>query len=48
MIIIEKHFIEIGAQWIHGTVGNPVFDIAESLDLVDLTKGVKNKILLNY
>ncbi|CAF0978123.1 unnamed protein product [Brachionus calyciflorus] len=31
----QKSFIEIGAQWMHGTVNNPVYDIAVSLNAVD-------------
>ncbi|CAF0888908.1 unnamed protein product [Brachionus calyciflorus] len=31
----QKSFIEIGAQWMHGTENNPVYDIAASIDAVD-------------
>ncbi|RMZ99363.1 spermine oxidase [Brachionus plicatilis] len=31
----QKSFIEFGAQWMHGTENNPVYDIAVSLDAID-------------
>ncbi|CAF0706862.1 unnamed protein product [Brachionus calyciflorus] len=34
-IPFQNSFIEIGAQWMHGTVNNPVYDIALSLNAVD-------------
>ena len=30
----EKGYIEIGAQWIHGQDGNPIFEVAKKNNLV--------------
>lgn len=38
----EQSFIEIGAQWMHGTENNPVYDIGVSLDAIDESVGKKN------
>lgn len=34
-LILENSFIEMGAQWIHGTRKNPIFELSKSLDLLD-------------
>ena len=39
-VVEEDHFIEMGAQWIHGTKENPLFKLADGLDLIDKTSGI--------
>ncbi|RMZ99367.1 spermine oxidase-like [Brachionus plicatilis] len=34
-IFFDNSFIEMGAQWIHGTKKNPIFELSKSLDLLD-------------
>ena len=51
MIIIsffkESSFIELGAQWIRGTRGNPIYELANVLDLVD-RRAKSNQMLNQY
>ena len=34
-VLIGSSCIELGAQWIHGRKGNPVYELAKSIDLID-------------
>ena len=43
MLCIGNHFIEYGAQWIHGVKKNPIYQLASNLDLVDKTNGKNGK-----
>ncbi|XP_074659036.1 spermine oxidase-like [Tubulanus polymorphus] len=43
----ETH-IEIGAQWVHGQHGNPIFHLADKMNLVDLDGMEKHSKKISY
>lgn len=40
--VLGDHFIENGAQWVHGEEGNKVFEIASSLKLLEVKEAEVN------
>lgn len=36
-IIIDDQEVELGANWIHGVLGNPMYELAMANGLVDIT-----------
>ncbi|CAF0978144.1 unnamed protein product [Brachionus calyciflorus] len=43
-IPFQNSFIELGAQWIHGTKKNPIYDLTKALNLLDEKKNVAGKM----
>lgn len=48
----DHTYVELGAQWIHGRKGNPIYELAKQLHLVDESEGSIRRlfvsIVLNY
>jgi len=34
--VLAKHRMELGANWIHGVLGNPLYEIATANGLIDI------------